>query len=169
MTTFKKIEQLQNRTERFQKEGKYESIQEFGRAYFKRNDKQVYEIDPYNSRQNFLYKRALYGLSIYTPEEIKVMSYKKRERIEKVHKRTQHELNMFKQNRLIELTNSIFSMFNKSTLCKELISTYSAPDPKFLCKVSFKELGISKDDIVNRLIDKKILYHNFHSLKVNAE
>jgi hypothetical protein len=43
--------------------------------------KQNYEKDPYNGHQNFLYNRALYGLSIYAPEEIKEMPVEKKKRI----------------------------------------------------------------------------------------
>ena len=46
--------------------------------------KQEYEKDPYNSRQNFLYKRALLGVAVYSDQEINEMSTDKLKRINKI-------------------------------------------------------------------------------------
>ena len=41
--------------------------------------KRVYEQDPYNSRQNFLYKRAIFGLAVYSEQEISELRLKAEE------------------------------------------------------------------------------------------
>ena len=48
-----------------------------------------FEKDPFNSYQNFLYKRALFGLSVYQKDELEKMHWDKKRRIEKVHQRAQ--------------------------------------------------------------------------------
>lgn len=165
MATHKKIEQLENRADRTQYTGKFADFQAFGSSYFGKRYSTTFEQDPYSEYQNFLYKRALFGLKMYTPDEIKSMHPDKRKRIKKVHKRAQHVLNIWKQEILIELTNKILGIFNKDSLAGELIDLYSEPDPKFVSKTSFKELGISKDMVVDKLLEEKVLPDNFKSLK----
>ena len=59
----------------------------------------------YTEHQNFLYNRALYGLSIYTPEEVVIMAPEKRKRIIQIHKKTQKILNLWKQEIVNTLAN----------------------------------------------------------------
>ena len=40
-----------------------------------------YEKDGYNQYQNYLYKRALYGLNALTEQELAIMCSKKKQRI----------------------------------------------------------------------------------------
>ena len=145
--------------------GKYENLQEFGKSYFKKSTDTVYEVDPFNRTQNLIYKRTMFGLKLYSKEELKAMHPSKIKKIKKVHKKAQHVLNVWKQEKVIETTNAIFSIFNKSTLCEEIIQAYSEPDPKFVSRISFKELGITKDDIVDKLLQEKVLPYNFGTLK----
>jgi len=132
-----------------------------------KNVKQVYEKDPYNSRQNFLYKRALIGVGVYNSAEIADMSNDKLKRINKIHRKTQTVLNLWKQEILISNTNRMINnLFGecKYGLLKEITSTTNV-DKEFICTLSFKDLGISKHDVINRLIVEKILPKNFHELK----
>jgi len=52
----------------------------------------------------------------------------------------------------------------KYGLLKE-IKDNKAIDKDFICTLSFKDLGITKSDVINRLIVEKILPKNFHELK----
>lgn len=121
------------------------------------------EKDKYSEYQNFLYKRAMFGLKMYTPEEIKSMHWQKRMRIEKVHQRTQEKLNLWKQKVLIAFSNKIFRMFKHSPFALA-ITDIAEVDNEFFCKVSFKDLGISKEDIITNMISEGILPHNFRSI-----
>ena len=129
--------------------------------------KQVYEQDPYNSRQNFLYKRALIGISVYGEKEISEMSNEKLKRVNKIHRKTQVILNLWKQELLISKSNRIIKdkfPDMKYGIIKEIFS-YNAIDKDFVCTLSFKDLGITKAQVINRLIVEKILPKNFHELK----
>ena len=64
-----------------------------------------FEKDPYSQQQNLLYKRAMFGLNIYSKEEIQQMHWQKRKRIKKVQIRAQKELNLWKQELVNNLTN----------------------------------------------------------------
>ena len=107
----------------------------------------------------------MFGIKIFTQDEVKAMHPDKVLRIEKVNKRAQHEINIFKQERLIEITNKFFSVFTKSGIANDMLDIYSKPDPKFTSRTSLKDLGIPKKDIINRLCEKGILPRNFDTLK----
>jgi CRISPR/Cas system CSM-associated protein Csm2 small subunit len=124
----------------------------------------VFEKDPFNAYQNFLYRRALYGLNVYSPEEIQKMHGDKKKRILKVNKRAQTLINLLKQQHLISVTNNIFRKFYKSSLAQEICKNEEI-DSEVKCTLDFKDLKLSKETIVQKLIDNNILPRNFYELK----
>jgi hypothetical protein len=124
-----------------------------------------YEQDRYSSYQNYLYKRALYGLDALTQQELATMCSKKKQRIINVYKRAQVILNKFKQQVTIQYTNFIFkTLFPKSPVTDFLLADTEI-DEKFKNTLTFKELGISKDQIITIFIAEGILPKNFLSLE----
>ena len=127
---------------------------------------QIKDNDILNSHQNLLFHRAMYGLSIYTQEEIADMNWEKRKRIIKVHKRTKKVLNLWKQEILINISNSLFSKyFGRSPFTQILLSLYSEPDREYNCTMDFKTLNISKQQIIKKLFEEGIFPTNFYELK----
>jgi hypothetical protein len=123
-----------------------------------------YQKSSLNLTQNQLYKSALYGLSIYNKEELEKLKWFEKEEIKKMHNKTQHVLNILKQEKLVEITNTWFrKLFPKSKVVEELCNN-SEVDSSMFNTMSFKDLNISKEDIINRLILKKVLPINFHNL-----
>jgi hypothetical protein len=123
-----------------------------------------YEQDRYSSYQNYLYKRALYGLDALTKQELATICSKKKQRIINVYKRAQVILNKFKQQVTIQYTNFIFkTLFPKSPVTDFLLADTEI-DEKFKNTLTFKELGISKDQIITIFITEGILPKNFLSL-----
>lgn len=165
MATHNKIKQLENRAERTHYDGKFKDFQAFGDSYFGKRYSESSNKNNYSDYQNFLYKRALYGIKVYTPAELKKMSPLKIERINKVHERSWKILNVWKQQIMIQFTNDLLSLFKKSALAEDIINTYSKPDPNFNCSISFKELNISKEMVINKLLENKALPKNFYELK----
>jgi hypothetical protein len=149
-------------------DGKLASYQRYGNKLYKQPVQ--YEKDPFNSYQNFLYKRALFGLAVYTQEELVKMHTDKKKRIEKVHIRAQSILNVWKQ----ELCNQwsvklLEKLFWHSKLIKEINEKFGDElDPSYISKVDFKSLGVQKLDIVNKLIQEKILPNDFYKLTERA-
>jgi hypothetical protein len=124
-----------------------------------------YEQDRYSSYQNYLYKRALYGLDALTKQELATICSKKKQRIINVYKRAQVILNKFKQQVTIQYTNFIFkTLFPKSPVTDFLLADTEI-DEKFKNTLTFKELGISKDQIITIFIEEGILPKNFLSLE----
>jgi len=118
----------------------------------------------YNQKQNFYYIRALDGVKAYTRHELNTMHWDKRKRVIKVHKRAQRVLNTYKQEKVIIKTNNVFSIFWNSKMCKELINDFNTVDETLLNGLSFKDLKIDKNDIVELLYNKGILPKNFYEL-----
>ena len=124
-----------------------------------------YEQDKYSVYQNYLYKRALYGLEALDQKEITTICSKKKQRILNVYKRAQNVLNLFKQKLTIEYTNTLFeTLFPKSNFTKSFVDC-NETDEKFKNTLTFKDLNISKDDIISIFIAEGILPKNFLNLK----
>lgn len=125
-----------------------------------------YEKDEFNTYQNFLYKRALFGLSVYTKEEIDKMHFDKKNRINRVYKHAQNVLNLWKQEIFIVISNRLLEeKFSNSPLARIIIEKFSTPDPVFINGCDFKTLGINKKMIISKLISKGVLPNNFYEIK----
>ena len=119
-----------------------------------------------NNQQAMLYNRALYGLATYTEQEVKEMHWEKRKRIIKVHKRAKSVLNIWKQELTNKLTTAFFSaIFPKTEFAIYFEKTTCDTDPEFVNKLSFRDLGITKAQIIFKLIEEAILPPNFYELK----
>jgi hypothetical protein len=124
-----------------------------------------YEQDGYTAYQNYLYKRALYGLSALTEKELTTMCSKKKQRIINVYKRAQVTLNKFKQQVTIKYSNFIFkTLFPESPMTQFLLADNEI-DEKFKNTLTFKDLGIEKQDIIAIFMAEGILPRNFLDLK----
>jgi len=139
--------------------GKLEAYQ-----LYRGNTYTEYEKDNYNGYQNHLYKRALYGLSAFTQDEIATMCSKKKQRVNKVYMKGQNVINLYKQKVTNAYSNFIFkTLFPESPITQFLVETEET-DVEFKNTLSFKELGISKDQIVGVFITEGILPKNFYEL-----
>jgi hypothetical protein len=124
-----------------------------------------YEQDNYSNYQNYLYKRALYGLSSINQEELDTMCSKKKQRIINVYKRAQIVLNTLKQQATISYTNFLFkTLFPKSPITQFLL-TETETDEKFKNTLTFKDLNISKEQIISIFMLEGVLPRNFLSLE----
>lgn len=139
--------------------GKIESYQLYrGETYMQ------YEQDSYNNYQNHLYKRALYGLSAFTQQELATMCSKKKQRVSKVYMKGQNVINLYKQKLTNAYSNFIFkTLFPESPLTQFFIETEET-DVEFKNTLTFKDLGITKDQVIGLFITEGILPKNFHSL-----
>lgn len=125
-----------------------------------------FEKDPYNSYQNFLYNRALHGLSIYSQDEISKMSIEKKKRINKSHNKCQTVINLLKQEVTNQLANDFFvRWFPEMEITKSLVNYFGTTGHEnHVNNMSFKLLKISKPLVIARLIETKLLPKNFNQL-----
>jgi hypothetical protein len=124
-----------------------------------------YQQDRYNQYQNYLYKRALYGLSALTQDELATMCSKKKQRVINVYKKAQVVINKLKQQTTISYTNFIFeTLFPKSPITQALLAE-TETDDTLVNKLNFKDLGIEKSQIITIFIAEGVLPKNFLSLE----
>ena len=148
--------------QKFEYSGKLEEYQ-----LYKKNTYTKYETDQYSQYQNFLYKRALYGLKSLPAEEVEKMSKQKQIRISKVNRRAQRVLNEAKQRKVISITNSLFASWFPDTKFTKFMLTNTETDFKVRNSLNFKDLNIDKHEIVRIFIEEGILSSNFLSLTRN--
>lgn len=123
-----------------------------------------YQQDRYNQYQNYLYKRALYGLSAFTQDELATMCSKKKQRVLNVYKKAQVVINKLKQQTTISYTNFIFeTLFPKSPITQALLAE-TETDDTLINKLNFKDLSIEKSQIITIFIAEGVLPKNFLSL-----
>ena len=125
----------------------------------------------YTTHQDFLYNRALFGLSVYKLDEVVIMSVEKKKRIIRLHKKTQKIMNLWKQEIVNVLANSIFTdLFPDMEITKCLVMYYgTVGDPDYINNMSFKMLKISKKQIIDKLVETKILPKNFNQLTLKKD
>jgi hypothetical protein len=142
-----------------------EKLKEEIRNYQMRSQTVIsYQQDRYNQYQNYLYKRALYGLSALTQDELATMCSKKKQRIINVYKKAQVVINKLKQQATISYTNFIFeTLFPKSPITQALLAE-TETDDALINKLNFKDLGIEKSQIITIFIAEGVLPKNFLSL-----
>lgn len=140
-------------------EGKQGEYQKYGKT----NYQQV----KLNTHQSLLYDRSLYGLAKYSKEEINQMHKEKKARIQKVNRKAQKSLNLFKQEVVNDFCNIIYNTYfkNNEVMKLLLLSEENETDPKFMNTLSFKDLNITKEKIINRFIKEGLLPKNFYELK----
>lgn len=124
-----------------------------------------YESDGYSQYQNYLYKRALNGLNSLSPAEITAMCSKKKQRIMNVYKRSQRVLNLFKQGVTNNYSNAVFKLFFPESPWTDAMITNLDTDEKYINTLTFKDLNITKSDIITIFMSEGILPKNFLSLK----
>jgi hypothetical protein len=124
-----------------------------------------YQSDGYNQYQNYLYKRALHGLSALTEKELATMCSKKKQRIINVYKRAQIVLNKLKQQATINYSNFIFKTLFPNSPITEFLLADNETDEKVINTLNFKDLGIDKKQIITIFMAEGILPKNFLSLE----
>ena len=82
---------------------------------------------------------------------------KKKQRINNVYKRAQTVLNIVKQKLTIKYSNNIFQrLFPNAEITKAMLE-YKEVDSKYKNTLTFKDLKMSKDDIIRIFIAEGIL------------
>jgi hypothetical protein len=121
-----------------------------------------------NSYQHFLFKRVLHGLNVYTKEEIETLHWDKKRRISKVWRRSQREINAWKQIICNKRVNDFFRATFHGPTAEYIISV---PEDEVMedynNTLSLKDLGISYEDVILRFMSKGLLPKNFFTLKAN--
>ena len=120
-------------------------------------------LNPY---QHLLFKRVLHGTNIYSKEELDKMHWDKKRRIRKVWKRSQREINSWKQTICNKRANEVFKIFHHSELAKSILSVPTdETDQSYSNTMSFKDLDIRYEDVILFFMGRGLLPANYLSLK----
>jgi len=120
-----------------------------------------YEVDSYSQYQNYLYKRALYGLNALTEQELASMCDKKKQRISRVYLKGQQAINVYKQKLTTAYSNLFFKTLFPNSPITDFLLGNDETDVNFKNTLTFKDLKISKEDIISVFIQEGVLPKNF--------
>lgn len=124
-----------------------------------------YEQDKFSPYQNFLYKQALFGLTVYTEDQLKKMAHEETLAVKKLHEKAQMVINLWKQQIVNKLSNKLFrDFFPDSELSIQFRRKFTFTDPSIRNTISLKSLRIGKEEVVEKLIREKVLPQNFYEL-----
>lgn len=119
-----------------------------------------------NPKQKDLYSKVVYGFKAYTKEEIATMSERKKINVSVTYTKAQRILRNWKQDITFSFIDKLLlAMFPKSPIVSQMcqiqghLAEYDKED-----EISFKDLGISQQQIVNKLIEFGLLPKNFYQL-----
>jgi len=158
------IKQLRSRSEKVYSDGKILDYRLYGdRKHRSFLPPQQFESDALNPVQSFLYKRALKGLEVYTKKEIREMNKEEKHKIIKMYSRTQKELTLWKHKLTIAASDEILALLPNSMLARALVN-YDCLDITTDNSFSFRDLGIKKTDIIQKLHEVGILPANFYDI-----
>lgn len=129
---------------------------------------QKIEEVPFTPKQKELYLKVIYGFNGYTEKEMSWLPERVKAKISNRFVIAQRILNKWKQEILFEgLDGLLLSLFPHSKVIKQIIST------KGIClgissedEISFKELGITKIQIAEKLIKHNLLPQDFFQLTI---
>lgn len=127
-----------------------------------------FEKDQFTAIQNYHYKLAVYGLSSVKPEDLKKMSKNQLKYARTLFIKAQRELNRMKNERLDIIFEKMMprlfhkqgqslSSLQKSPIARTLMTDCSDEYDNVKNTLNFDTLGISKEMIVRRLVNAKIL------------
>lgn len=115
-----------------------------------------------NEIQRKMYRRLLYGVKAFTPEELSSMNESVIFSIEKDHYRAKEAVNKLKYDRFFGAYNKLLSV-----IFPHVELSYHK-DGKYIPMPSLKELKITTFDVIDTWIENKLLPLNFMNLNVET-
>jgi len=126
---------------------------------------QEFEKQVFNPVQKKMYNQLVYGFSVFTEEEVEKLHPKIKKSIRIRYTKAQRVINKLKQKIVNASVNEFFTkLFPKSSTAKRIACT-NGYQPNYLCKFTFKELGMTNVMIAEYLIRHSLLPKNFFQLK----
>lgn len=116
-----------------------------------------------NMIQRQMFRRLMYGLKEYTPEQVAAMSPFSISKIVEDYKKAKRALHILKAKKYYhaetKLMNAIFPTFNIGSKDHD----WFLEIPK---NVTLRSLGISTKEVIDEFIKRKLLPKNFHQITV---
>jgi hypothetical protein len=103
----------------------------------------------------------LYGLNALTEQELVSMCDKKKQRISRVYLKGQQAINVYKQKLTTAYSNLFFKTLFPNAPITDFLLGNDETDVNFKNTLTFKDLKISKEDIITVFIQEGVLPKNF--------
>lgn len=125
---------------------------------------QTVEQPVFNRVQQQLYAETVYGLGYFSDNDVKDMSKSKKLRVLARYAKAQRILNRWKQEIVYEKVDRfLLALFPNSPITKALVET-KGHDRSSRESHTFKELGLTQEDVASKLIEVNLLPKNFFQL-----
>jgi len=92
------------------------------------------------------------------------MSFLEKNRISNMHSRASKILNFWKQELADNIVDSLLLTFLPNAKITKLLTSYSGQKSNNVKTISFEKLGVTQYQIALKLVNTKILPHNFFNL-----
>lgn len=147
---------------RYQTPDHVKKIQLEGTVKYQKIEEEV-KLTP---KQRDLYSKVVYGFKAYTKEEIATMSERKKINVTVTYTKAQRILRNWKQDLTFSFIDTfLMAVFPKSPITKQMVETKGhLSEVNEEDELSFKDLGINKQQIINKLIEFELLPKNFYNL-----
>lgn len=125
---------------------------------------QELEQPAFNNVQQKLYAEVVYGLNYYSAADVEKLPRSKKQSILARYAKAQRILNRWKQEIVFEKVDAfLMAFFPNSPITKAIVDT-KGYDRQSRETHSFKELGLSQEDVAYKLIEVNLLPKNFFEL-----
>lgn len=148
-----------------------DTYKSFSTPYYKESSLKYIQRTPkvtqiiVNKKQEELYKQATQGLKAYREDQLISMNYVEKNRIHRIFVETQAVLTKWKKELVHDKLGSfIKKYFYKSDFAKGMVITDFMSDPYDNCEISFRDLKIRREHIIEKLVQEGLLPHNFYQL-----
>jgi hypothetical protein len=120
----------------------------------------------FNTQQNKLYKRLIYGVEAMSKSELVELSTAEIRQINRDHRRAAKILNAWKNQIVASYIDKLFGeLFWHSTIAESMIKFSKEDDYEDLENtLTFKELGLSKKQVATKLIENGLLPVDFFQM-----
>jgi len=117
-------------------------------------------------KQKDLYAKTVYGFKAYTKEELNLLSESARIKVTVTYTKVQRILRNWKQDiTFSNLDRFMLTLFPNSPIVKAMCATTGhIDDISKEDEISFKDLGIKQEHIINKLMEVDLLPKNFFNL-----
>jgi hypothetical protein len=153
----------ENNKHQFMRYDFIKKIQQEGTVKYQKIEENVLKLSP---KQQDIYSKVVYGFTAYSIHEINVMTEEQKRNVKITFTKAQRILRNWKQDiTFTNVDNFLLALFPNSKIVKHLANTKGHLDELEDETFSFKELGLKKIDIINKLLEVGLLPKNFYQLK----